>query len=282
MATAPRTAVDRAGPDDVLQLAVDRGRVPMAIGALLVLDDRDRPPPQRVRSLLLRRAATSPARPAAARDAAGCGSPVWVEAGTEEVARLVDELPVALETLGDADGVARALLDATADLVTARLPLDRPLWRARLLLDPTGRVAGVALVAHHVLADGMGGLAVLGALADGIRGRRRSPGSARRPSRPAPGRSTRLRRAGEGRLGVTTSRPAWLAARRPADGPCVGSAAACASSGLRRPRLADRCSLLGRTGAQRRLEVATADLAVVRVAAPARTARASTTSSSRP
>jgi hypothetical protein len=37
--------------------------------------------------------------------------------------------------------------------------------------------------------------------------------------------------------------------------------------GLRRPRLADRCSLLGRTGDRRRLVVATADLAGVRDAA---------------
>ena len=47
----PRTLViDRAGADDVLQLAVDRGRVPMAIGALHVLDPDSRPAADDVRA----------------------------------------------------------------------------------------------------------------------------------------------------------------------------------------------------------------------------------------
>ena len=35
-----RSRLERTGPDDVLNLAVDRGRVPFHIAALLVLDDR--------------------------------------------------------------------------------------------------------------------------------------------------------------------------------------------------------------------------------------------------
>ena len=85
---------------------------------------------------------------------------MWVDATRAALADLVDEVGV------DEDAGHRELLDATSELVTTRLGLDRPLWRARLLLDADGRVAGVALVAHHVLADGMGGLAVLAALAD--------------------------------------------------------------------------------------------------------------------
>ena len=69
--------------------------------------------------------------------------------------------------------------------MTTRLGLDRPLWRARLLLDADGHVAGIALVAHHVLADGMGGLAVLGALADDTPVRDRAdPGTRRRTRGP--------------------------------------------------------------------------------------------------
>lgn len=234
----------------------------MAIGALLVLDDRDRPPPERVRSLLLRRAATvSRLGQRLVATPPGAGRRVWVEAGTDEVARLVDELPVTLETLGDADGVARALLDATADLVSGRLPLDRPLWRARLLLDPTGRVAGVALVAHHVLADGMGGLAVLGTLADGIPagsvdGEREAAEPSRRPAAPP--------------AYLELARDAWgsrLRGVRRVGRTARAVGAGTRELGLRRPRLADRCSLLGPTGGSRRLEVATADLAGVRFAA---------------
>jgi len=262
----PRTFVlDRAGADDVLQLAVDRGRVPMAIGALLVLDPATRPAADAVRSALLERATTVPrlgqrlvATPL------GAGRPVWVDAGPDATSDLVDAVTV------DADAGRPVLLGALADLVTTRLGLDRPLWRARLLLDADGRVAGIALVAHHVLADGMGGLAVLEALADdGIRdaGRTR-PGAAAGatvgpPSLPRWG--VLARDAWASRLGGVrrSHRPGsrTTSARR------VGGGAH--ELGLSRPRLADRCSLLGRTGGRRRMAVATADLAPVKALARA-------------
>jgi hypothetical protein len=74
--------IDRAGADDVLQLAVDRGRVPMAIGALLVFDPRSRPSADAVRSTLLERAATVPRLgQRLVRTAPGAGRPVWLAAG---------------------------------------------------------------------------------------------------------------------------------------------------------------------------------------------------------
>ena len=159
--------IDRAGADDVLQLAVDRGRVPMTIGALLVLDPSHRPAAEAVRSALLRRAGAVPRLgQRLVRTPPGAGRPVWVDVGSAGCADLVDAMAVAPGGLDGADAVPRGLLDATAALATTRLDLDRPLWRARLLLDERGLVAGLAVVAHHVLADGMGGLAVLGALAD--------------------------------------------------------------------------------------------------------------------
>jgi hypothetical protein len=39
-------------------------------------------------------------------------------------------------------------------------------WLACLLADPVGRRTALVLVLHHVLADGLGGLAILAALAD--------------------------------------------------------------------------------------------------------------------
>lgn len=269
----PRTArIDRAGADDVLQLAVDRGgRVPMAIGALLVLDPRSPPPADRVRSLLLARAASVPRlRQRLARTPPGAGRAVWLDAGSAALAGCVDSVVVADLATDPADAagpaaprVPRALLDAATDLVLTRLPPDGPLWRVRLLLARDGTVAAVAVVAHHVLADGMGGLAILGALADPPPGAgpvtaSLDAGAARPPERLPPW-GTLVRDAWAGRLAGV--RGAGVAARH--------LAAGVDELGVRRPRLAERCSLLGATGGRRRLELATGDLAAVRALAHA-------------
>ncbi len=138
----------------------------MTISALLVLDPSHRPAVEAVRSALLRRAGAVPRLgQRLVRTPPGAGRPVWVDVGSAGCTDLVDAVAL---TPGGLDGAVapRGLADATAALATTRLGLDRPLWRARLLLDERGLVAGIAVVAHHVLADGMGGLAVLGALAD--------------------------------------------------------------------------------------------------------------------
>ncbi len=62
-----------------------------------------------------------------------------------------------------------ALLAVAADEMGRRLPADRPPWRA-VVLAHEGRAVGLVLVMHHVLADGIGGLAVLVSLADGAPG----------------------------------------------------------------------------------------------------------------
>ncbi len=269
--------MDRARPDDLLQLAVDKGgRVPMAIGALLVLHPDSRVPAEALRALLLERSASLPRlqKRLQATPPLG-GRAVWLDAGSAAVSRCVDAVGVAgvagvaggSPQASDAarppgrgaGGVDPVLLDATADLVLTRLPGDGPLWRARLLVRPDGTVAALALAAHHVVADGMGGLAVLGALADGGGG---NPAS--------------------GRVGgcVPETLPPWPELAREA---WVGRLAGLRRSGtgaghltggldelgLRRPRLAQRCSLLGATGARRHLELAAADLEAVRARAHA-------------
>lgn len=261
----------------MLQLAVDRGgRVPMAIAALLVLDPRARPPADEVCAALLRRAASVPRLGDRLVPTPPVGGrAVWLDAGSAAVAGRVDSAvvsglaPDGRGRDGDTDrapgglAVPRALLDATADLALTRLAPDGPLWRARTLVAPGGGVAAVVLVAHHVLADGMGGLAVLGALADPPAGA--GPGdvdppvTGARPPELLPGWGALVRDAWAQRLG-TLRRPRG-AARRLTGG--------LDELGLRRPRLAERCSLLGRTGDRRRLELATADLASVRAFAHA-------------
>jgi WS/DGAT/MGAT family acyltransferase len=238
----------------VLQLAVDRGgRVPMAIGALLVLDRTGRPRAETVRTTLLRRCGAVPRLGQRLVHAPiGAGRPVWTAVGSARCEGLVDAVTLGPGGADPADAVPRGLLDATAELVTTRLDLDGPLWRARLLLDEQRLVAGIAIVAHHVLADGMGGLAVLGALADD-----------EHRTDPPPMPSADARRPPWGAL----ARDAWSArarALRAAPGSARWVGAGAGELGLGRPRLADRCSLLGRTGDRRRLEVARADLRLVR------------------
>ena len=243
----------------------------MAIGALLVLDSRARPRCDAVARLLLERSARVPRLgQRLAATPPGTGRPVWLDAGSAAVADRIDSVVVA-------DPTRRALLDAMAGVVLTRLSPHGPMWRARLLLDPTGAVAAVAVTAHHVLADGMAGLAVLGALADPPVGTG-SPGHDRDRTAPRPaadgtasGHATRLPE------GVPPwadlARDAWshraAALRHPRRGGRHLSRGV-EELGLRRPHLADRCSLLGGTGDRRRFEVATADLSSVVATAHAR------------
>src|SRR5262249_58462466 len=87
-------------------------------------------------------------------------------------------------------GDERALLDVALPLVTARLPLTAPLWAATLVTGLGGGRAGLVIVLHHAMADGVGGLAVLAGLVDGAPDN--PPG---RYPRPAPARAAPAREA---------------------------------------------------------------------------------------
>ena len=165
--TAP---IERIGPMDLTMLATDRGSVPMNIGAVLEFDRLDVPSLAEIRTLLTQRVPAVPRlRQRLDRAPLGCGRPVWVDdAGFD-----LDRHLTAREWPSPFD--QRQLLDVAAELVCDRLDRSRPLWRASLVADPAGERAALVLVFHHVLADGLGGLAVLG--------------DARRPwaARPGPG-----------------------------------------------------------------------------------------------
>jgi diacylglycerol O-acyltransferase len=91
----------------------------------------------------------------------GCGRPVWVDDPAFAVAHHVHER--ACPPPSD----DRALRAVTIDLVTTDLPGDRPLWSATLITGLADGSAAIVLAFHHVMADGMGGLAVLAQLVDG-------------------------------------------------------------------------------------------------------------------
>jgi WS/DGAT/MGAT family acyltransferase len=87
----------------------------------------------------------------------GEGRPVWVPDPSFDPAAHVRTatLPAGQDLHGWAAGRAVRPLD-----------LDRPLWRAEVVDGlPVGRFA-VLLVVHHILADGLGGVALAGALMD--------------------------------------------------------------------------------------------------------------------
>ncbi|HQR28436.1 MAG TPA: wax ester/triacylglycerol synthase family O-acyltransferase, partial [Nocardioides sp.] len=170
-------AVDRAAPADVVNLAVDHGSVPMQIAALLTFDPADRPPAAALEAALGARLARVPRlRRRLEATPFGCGRPVWVDDPGFALGRHLDvrTLPTAEEDPG---------ATAAVELLLQRLPRDRPLWRARILTD-TGRAAGVVVVMHHALADGIGGLAVLATLVDGAQGE--DPAAGTPPRVPAP------------------------------------------------------------------------------------------------
>jgi hypothetical protein len=225
---------DRLGPGDLMELASDVGPVPLQVGALLVLDA----PAARSRGIadvLASRAQQvprlgqrlhTPDRPFA--------RPFWVEAGVD-LRRHIDVRRCS--AAGDRD----ALLQDAARLLVTPLPRSGPLWRATLLTGLPGDRCALVVVLHHVLADGMGGLAVLAALADGTDLERVEPSPAARP-----GSSGEARR---------RARPALRHAL--------------AELGGGRPRRAPATSLNRPTGPRRMLVTAEVDLAGLRAAARA-------------
>ncbi|HYN30334.1 MAG TPA: wax ester/triacylglycerol synthase domain-containing protein [Dermatophilaceae bacterium] len=253
--------IDRASANDVMSVAVDRGCVPMHLGAVLVLDPGASPSVPALEQVLRERVPRVPRlHRRLVRTPLGCGRPVWVADRDFEVTAHLQAVELAgLAGPADADDapVPRAVLDATADAVMARLPADRPPWRVRALVDADGRVRAVVVVLHHVLADGIGGLAVLGALADGAA---TSPADRAGRADPPPGRqrSSSVTRPERAPSWTDLARDAWSerarALRHLPSAPrrLRGSAA---ELGLGRPALVPATSLLRPTGPHRRLDL---------------------------
>ena len=234
------TTVERPAAQDRMQLAVDVGPAPMHVGAVVVLDATvdlesvHRCLAVRIRGVprLRRRLVPTPL---------GCGGPVWVDDPSFDVRDHV--AAVACEAPGD----EQALLSTAAQALTRPLPRSRPPWSAVLVTGLEDERCALVLVVHHVLADGIGGLAVLGQLLDG---------GVVTPSddgfpRPPPGR---------GRLTADAWGRRWRAAHRA--GPVVRDVAAgWRELGGRPPAAAPRTSWNRPTGPRRRLATVRVDLA---------------------
>jgi diacylglycerol O-acyltransferase / wax synthase len=170
--------VERVSADDLMSLATERGSTPMQVGAVLMLDPREGLDPASVVQAVADRARAVPRlRQRLVRVPWGCGRPVWVD--DPEFTASAHFSTVRCPSPG---GEA-ALLAVAAEMLVTRLPRDRPLWTARLVTDCGEGEAALILVFHHVLADGIGGLAVLASLVDGAAKAPESPYPRPMPSR---------------------------------------------------------------------------------------------------
>ncbi len=247
---AERVQVDRASPADLMQLAIHVGPAPMNVGAVLVLgggpgfnvDDAQRLLGERIGAVprLRQRLCKAPL---------GCGRPFWADD------RRFDLQDHVKQVVCPSPGNDRALFDVAGTLLGADLPRSRPLWSATFVTGIADGSTGLIIVMNHVLADGIGGLAVLAELVDGPPGLQAESASAA----PFPARPPCVR---------ALAADAWKGrARRLAA--VAGSVRAFRQGvaevgGARLPRKLPATSLNRRTGPQRRIDVVVADLAAVR------------------
>jgi diacylglycerol O-acyltransferase / wax synthase len=247
--------VERAEPADLAMLAMERrGGMPEHVAAVLVLDRGPAP----LDATALRRVLAARARGVPrlhqrlVRAGLGQGRWGWVDEPS------FDPLQHVRVRRCPPPGDEQALLDLAAAVVVEPLPRSRPLWAAVVVPGLHGERIGLVIVLHHAVADGVGGLALLSLLVDDAQGTPASPPSPRSSSPlysgTAAGARERIRAWClhlPGRL-----RAAW----RELQGPVT------VAGGLRAPAAAP-CSLLAPTGPHRRLAVARAELAALRVAA---------------
>jgi diacylglycerol O-acyltransferase len=151
----PRSALDRVSSDDLMSLVGDSRAAPLQVGAVLVLGGAALDPmavrcalEQRLSAVPRLRRRLTPVPP-------GCGRPLWVDHAAFDID---DHFCVhrAAEPL-----THQQLLDLAAELVAAPLLRDRPLWSATFVPDVQSGQGALVVVFHHVLADGVAGLALL-------------------------------------------------------------------------------------------------------------------------
>lgn len=196
----PAGTVDRASRNDLLQLTFQGRPSETQVGAVLVLAPGRPLALGTVRHALGERIRAVPRlRQRLVPTPLGSGRPVWVDDPRFEIAAHVRE--VTCPQPGD----RRALLDLAESVVTTPVPTDRPPWSATLVHRLAGGRTGLVLSFHHVLADGVGGLAVLAQLADGGP----APAAGMFP-RPLPTRRRLAADATRDRLRQLRELPRWL------------------------------------------------------------------------
>ena len=154
--------IERVSADDLMSLVSRRHPPPLQVGAVLILEASNGLDVGPLRSVLQQRISAVPRlRQRLQNVPLGCGRPIWVD----DFGFKIDDHVTVVTPRSETDDAG--LLEIAADLVTRPLPEDRPLWSATLVPSLTGGRAAVVIVMHHVVGDGLAGLAVLRGLVDG-------------------------------------------------------------------------------------------------------------------
>jgi diacylglycerol O-acyltransferase / wax synthase len=240
--------IDRASPTDLAFLAMDIGTLPQQFGVILLLEQVDAFDLAHAQRLIAERIPAVPRlRQQLIRVPFGCGGPIWVDDSGFDIRTHVRTMACR------APGDERALLDSVLSVIATPLPGNAPLWSAVFLTGLTDDKVALVLVVHHVLSDGVGGLAVLAHLVDQGAGALANVSFPR--SRPT-----------AGMLALDASRRRLRAVRRVWSTSRLLRTSMRAGGGLHPPRAAP-CSLMQRTGSRRSLAVVPADVARIREAA---------------
>ena len=158
VAAEPARAAERVSAADVAQLQWESPEAPMHITAVLELA-RAIDPAEVEKALGERMLAVPRLRQRVVRSARWPRRLVWVDdphfVTSRHLSRATCPAP------GE-----EALLELAATESTRSLPRDRPLWRAIHVSGFTEGRDALVVVVHHAVADGIGGLAVLGQIVD--------------------------------------------------------------------------------------------------------------------
>lgn len=243
-----RSTIDRATTNDLVMLAIDaHGEVAQCLGAVLVLSTGPGFDVDSLSRLIAERAVAVPRLgQRLQRVPPGCGRPVWLDDPLFDARRHITRRRC---TGGDDEA---ALLRVAAAVMLEPLPDRRPLWTVVLVTGLSDGKVALIVVLHHMLADGLGGLAILDSLLDGVHS-----ASIRRASERLPSVGLLALDAFRCRVRAVSRIPATLR---------TFPAALRSAGGLHPPKVPD-CSLLRPTGPYRRLAVARTDLEGIRAIA---------------
>ena len=156
--------MERLSALDLSNLRVEDRGLPMHVAALVILDDAAPGAGldlDTVRTVIGQRLHLAPRlRQELYWPRRGLGPPVWVDAAGFDIRDRVRARPV------PAPGDETVLLQVCAELNTGRMDRSHPLWQVWLLTGLAGGRAELFIRLHHVVADGIAAVALLGALFD--------------------------------------------------------------------------------------------------------------------
>jgi diacylglycerol O-acyltransferase / wax synthase len=246
---------DRASAADLMQFATGDGRAAGHIGAVLVLGAAPGFTVAEARRVLGERIRTVPRlRQRLNRAPPGCGRPYWADDPAFDIDEHVRQ------ACCPPPGDDQALLDLAAAQLGEPLPRSRPLWSATFVTGLADGGTGLLVIMDHVLADGIAGLAVLGALTD----QAAEAAGARTDRIPAPAPRARELAADAWRGRLRRAARAEPGTPRQARGLRRIREGIAELGGARPPRRRPATSLNRPVGPLRRLDVVAVDLAAIR------------------